>query len=40
MRRLSDRTFQTVADACGEHFIDEEEFRQELRLAIGERVDT
>ena len=28
--------FHTVADACREHSIDEEEFRQELRLAIRE----
>lgn len=31
--------FHTVADACREHSIDEEEFRQELRLAIGEVPD-
>jgi hypothetical protein len=28
-----------MADACREHSIDEEAFRQELRLATGERLD-
>jgi hybrid cluster-associated redox disulfide protein len=31
--------FHTMADACREHSIDEEAFRQELRLATGERLD-
>ena len=31
--------FHSVADACREHSIDEEEFRQELRVAIGEVPD-
>lgn len=31
--------FHTVADACREHSIDEDEFRQELGLAIGEPPD-
>lgn len=30
--------FHTVADACREHSVDEEEFRQELRLATGGRL--